>query len=102
MDSGFVRTTTLFCQTRSLTRLEALTKMKDVPRDVERWLHQHKLQGMLRVHQALPFDDLSTALACPEIDIFSEWIRVTLDLPNTGSLAEEAPETETLAEYFGP
>ena len=76
--------------------------MKAVPRAIERWLHQHNLQGMLRVHQVLPFDDLSAALSCPGIDIVPEWIRATLDLPNTESLAEEAPTIEILVEYFGP
>ena len=101
MHSGSVRTTTLFCQTRSLTRVEALTKMKDVPRDVERWLHQHNLHGMLRVHQAIPFDDLSEALVCREVSIIPEWIRATLDVANTGSIAEEVPDTGTLTEFFG-
>ena len=56
---------------------------------------------MLQVHQAIPFDDLSEALACPEVDIVFEWISYTLDLANTSSIAEVASDTVTLTEFFG-
>ena len=57
---------------------------------------------MLRVHRALPFDDLTEALACKEANIFPEWIREMLDLANKGSLDEESPYTDSLTEFFGP
>ena len=76
--------------------------MKTVPRSVENWLYQCILQGMMREHQEIPFDDLSEALSCKEDDIVPEWIRATLDLANEGRLDEEAPDTATLTEIFGP
>ena len=57
---------------------------------------------MLRVHWAIPFDNLSEALACKEADIIPEWVRATLDLTNEGSLDKEAPDTATLTEFFSP
>ena len=60
--------------------------MKAVPHNVENWLYQHNLQGMLWVHRAIPFDDLSKALACKEAEIIPKWIRATIDLANEGRI----------------
>ena len=76
--------------------------MKVVPWSVENWLQQHNVQCMLRVHQDIPFDDLSEALAFKEAEIFPEWIRATLDLTKQGSLDEEAADSTTLKEFLGP
>ena len=54
------------------------------------------------MHWAIPFADLSKALAYKEAKIVPEWIWVTLDLANEASLDEEAPNTATLTEFFGP
>ena len=54
------------------------------------------------MHRAIPFDDLSKALACKEAEIIPKWIRATIDLANEGSLDQEAPNTDSLTEFFGP
>ena len=57
---------------------------------------------MLRVPWAIPFDELSEALACKEIDILLEWIWATLNFPFSESLNKEVLDTVTLTEFFGP
>ena len=54
------------------------------------------------MHKDIPFDDLSESFACKEAEIILYWIRVTLDWANEGSFNEEALDTATLTEFFGP